>query len=93
MKYTLKMLKDILDHTPNKRFHMQGGRSDENMTITCTHPKFDIKLYVAEKGHGRTNPKLTGNPNAALKMTINVAKNVKDNLTEHYNNVELTPCL
>ena len=90
--FTMKNLAEVLSYAPRNALHMQGSKSDEHTVVTCQHPKFDTKLYVEAKGHGRTNPKLTGNPRKALKMTINTAKNVRDNLTEHYRNVELTPC-
>ena len=88
MKYTFKQLKAVL---AKGTLHMQGSKSDAHTIVTCQHPKFDTPLYVVEKGHGRTNPKLSGNPNAALKMTINAAKNIRDNLTENYVKVELLP--
>lgn len=92
MKFTMKALSEVLAHQPRRALHMQGSKTDEHTVVSCQHPKYDTPLYVAAKGHGKTNPKLTGNPNAALKMSINVAKNIRDNLTENYVKVELLPC-
>lgn len=88
---TTKELTEVLSNAPRNTMNIQGGNT-ALVSISCMHKDYGTLLHVQEKGCGKHPPKLSGNPKAALKMSIDAAKNVRDDLLEHYRNIVLYAC-